>query len=129
MHPPRDKYFRILELNPFPFIKAPCEVGNKWEWELEIGSFWGDERWRTWEGSITNTYRYEITAEKTVNTEFGELEVYEITATASSRLGETGLTALFNPKYGFIDLAYQNIDRSRTVLELIAHFEHQDPNK
>ncbi len=121
MHPPRDQYFRILELNPFPFIKAPFEVGNQWEWELSIGSFWGDERWKTWEGSITNQYQYEITDKKTLDTAFGALEVYEITATASSRIGETGLTAIFNPQYGFLNLEYQNIDGSSTLLELIEH--------
>lgn len=121
MHPPRDKYFRILELNPFPFIKAPYEVGNQWQWELEIGSFWGDERWKTWEGSINNKYQYEITDKKMINTSFGELEVYEISSTANSRIGETGLTALFNEKYGFINLDYLNIDGSRTVLELVEH--------
>jgi hypothetical protein len=29
MHPHRDKYFMILELNPFPFIQQPFKVGNK----------------------------------------------------------------------------------------------------
>ena len=119
MHPPRDKYFRILELNPFPFLKAPYEIGNQWEWELEIGSFWGDERWKTWEGSIINKYQYEIVQKKTVKTSFGDLEVYEIKSTAGSRIGETGLTALFNEKYGFIELDYSNVDGSRTLLELV----------
>lgn len=30
MHPPRTKNFRVLELNPFPFIKRPYTIGNKW---------------------------------------------------------------------------------------------------
>ena len=121
MHPPRDKYFRILELNPFPFVKAPYEVGNKWQWELEIGSFWGDERWKTWEGSITNNYQYEITGKRTIDTAFGELEVFEISSTAKSRIGKTKLKALFNLQYGFIELDYQDIDGSRTLLELVEH--------
>lgn len=126
MHPPRDKYFRILELNPFPFIKAPYTVGNQWQWELEIGSFWGDERWKTWEGSIINKYEYEITQKKRVKTSFGDLEVYEIRSTANSRIGETGLTALFNEKYGFVELDYRNIDGSRTLLELVGHESIED---
>lgn len=126
MHPPRDQYFRILELNPFPFIKAPYEVGNTWQWELGIGGFWGDERWKTWEGSINNEYRYEITDKKAITTIFGDLEVYEITATAQSELGETGLTALFDEQYGFIELDYENIDGSRTLLELV---EYSTPPK
>ena len=39
MHPPRDKYFKILELNPFPYIKAPYKVGNSWNWSLSISDF------------------------------------------------------------------------------------------
>lgn len=47
LHPPRRALFRILELNPFPYIKAPYKVGNKWEWTLRIGSHWSDDRWKT----------------------------------------------------------------------------------
>ncbi|WP_271783276.1 hypothetical protein [Aquimarina algiphila] len=118
MHPPRDKYFRILELNPFPFIQTPFEVGNKWNWSLKIGSQWGDKRWLTWEGGIENKYVYEITDKKKINTAFGTLECYTIDATATSRLGETKLTSLFNTEYGFITLLYTNIDGSKTTLQL-----------
>ena len=92
MHPPRDRYFRILELNPFPFIKAPYKVGNKWEWNLGIGSAWGDTRWKTWEGSIENKYTYQITDQKTISTSVGELDCYVIESTATSRIGKTTLT-------------------------------------
>lgn len=44
MHPPRDQYFKILELNPFPYIKAPYEVGTQWNCKLQIGGQWGDKR-------------------------------------------------------------------------------------
>lgn len=44
IHPPRDNYFKILELNPFPYIKAPYKVGTEWSWKLVIGSQWGDTR-------------------------------------------------------------------------------------
>ncbi len=118
MHPPRDKYFRILELNPFPFIKAPFKVGNKWDWSLKIGSAWGDQRWKTWRGAIENKYNYKITSKKKLNTKFGKIECYEIQAGATSRIGKTKLTALFNPEYGFVELRYTNIDGSKTMLKL-----------
>lgn len=119
IHPPRDKYFRILELNPFPFIQAPYEVGNTWDWALGIGSSWGDERWITWEGSIQNTYQYEITDQRKVATKIGDVECFEITGRAESRIGKTGLVALFSPEYGFVQLDYTNIDGSKTVLDLV----------
>ena len=121
IHPPRDRYFRILELNPFPFVKVPYEIGNSWKWKLSIGSSWGDKRWKIWEGGIENQYHYEITGNEILDTEFGKLECLIIKSTAKSELGETKLTSYFNEKYGFIKLIYTNIDGSKTNLELIEH--------
>ena len=61
MHPNRSCLFRVLELNPFPYIQYPVEKGRKWKWKLTIGSHWGDERWKTWTGGIVNKYKYKIT--------------------------------------------------------------------
>ncbi|MEM6800231.1 MAG: hypothetical protein AAF696_02445 [Bacteroidota bacterium] len=119
VHPPRDKFFRILELNPFPFIQAPYEIGNSWEWYLQIGSSWGDERWKSWEGVIENTYQYTIKGKESYATSLGKIEAFEVYAEAESSLGKTYLTALFSPVYGFIDLDYTNIDGSKTHLELV----------
>ena len=118
MHPPRDKYFRILELNPFPYIKAPFEIGNEWNWDLEIGDGWSDDRWKVWEGQIENKYHYKITDRKTLKTDLGEIECFVIESTAKSRIGETKLTAYFHVKYGFVQLNYTNIDGSKTNLKL-----------
>lgn len=126
IHPPRDHYFRILELNPFPYIKAPYEIGTKWTWSLEIGDQWADDRWKLWTGSIKNEYQYEITNQKILKTELGDLEVYIIESKAKSRIGETNLVAFFNPTYGFVKLNYTNIDRSKTNLELTEHKESKD---
>ena len=121
IHPPRDHYFKILELNPFPYIKAPYEVGTQWTWKLLIGSQWGDERWKTWEGNIENNYQYEITGKEVLSTNFGDLECFVIKSTAKSSLGETALTAFFHPIYGFVKLDYTNINGSKTLLELSQH--------
>ncbi len=118
LHPPRDKYFRILELNPFPFIKSPFEIGNKWKWQLEIESTWGDKRWKTWEGNIVNRCDYEIVGIKTIKTPFGDLECLEIRSVGVSELGKTELLALFNAEFGFVELHYKNIDGSQTQLLL-----------
>jgi hypothetical protein len=119
LHPPRDGLFRILELNPFPYIKQPFTKGNNWTWTLGIGSHWGDARWREWDGRITNTYAYEIVDERILETTLGSLYCYKIAATASSELGSTALLAYFNEKHGFVKLDYTNIDGSKTVLELV----------
>lgn len=126
MHPPRQSYFRILELNPFPYIKAPYEIGTTWDWSLNIGAGWGDERWKTWQGSITNTYNYEITGYQTIDTPLGALECHVVKGKASSSIGDTYLKAYFNETYGFVILDYTNIDRSKTKLELVEHYSPEN---
>lgn len=117
-HPPRDRFFRILEINPFPFIQAPYEIGNKWNWSLGIGSFWGDERWKTWDESIENNYSYEIVDKKKISLAIGDLDCYVVESTATSSIGQTHLTAYFSLEFGFVKLDYTNIDSTKTVLEL-----------
>ncbi|MCJ8497124.1 hypothetical protein MVI27_02505 [Chryseobacterium salipaludis] len=72
MHPPRDLYFEILELNPFPYIKAPYQIGTSWTWHLTIGDGWSDKRWKLWTGQIENKYRYQITGKQTLKNKNGE---------------------------------------------------------
>lgn len=128
MHPPRDRFFRILEINPFPFIQAPYEIGSKWNWTLKIGSFWGDERWKTWESSIENRYEYVITNKSRIPTKLGDLECFEIKSTATSSIGITHLTSYFNMDMGFVKLDYTNIDSTKTVLELVGLKEPEIKN-
>ncbi|MEM9672535.1 MAG: hypothetical protein AAF992_08065 [Bacteroidota bacterium] len=118
IYPPRGNYFRILELNPFPFIQTPYEMGNEWNYSLSIGSGWGDKRWKTWKGSINNQCTYRITDRKKIDSGLGSLECLVVEAEASSSIGSTNLTAYFNPKYGFVKLDYKNIDQSRVCFTL-----------
>jgi hypothetical protein len=121
IHSPRSNFFKILELNPFPNIKTPYEIGNKWNWKLEIGDFWSDERWMKWEGSIENNIEYEIVDMKNISTKMGDLECYIINATAKNRIGETGLISYFNNNFGFVKLEYTNIDGTKTILEKVEY--------
>ena len=111
-------FFEILELNPFPYIKAPFKIGTKWNWKLKIGDYWSDKRGLEWKGEIENVYDYEIKKNKIISTKLGNLECFIVNATAKSRIGVTGLISYFNPKYGFVKLEYNNIDGTKTVLEL-----------
>jgi hypothetical protein len=118
IHPHRDKYFMILELNPFPYIQKPFQTGNKWSWTLGIGDHWKDERWKTWVGSITNNYEYEIIGREDLKTNIGIQECWVVQGTAKSEIGVTGLIGYFNEKNGFVKLDYLNIDKSRLTLEI-----------
>jgi hypothetical protein len=118
IHPPRSNFFEILELNPFPYVKAPLKIGTQWKWNLEIGENWSDKRWLEWKGEIENMYNYEIVDRKNILTKLGNLDCFVIDAKANSRIGGTKLLSYFNPVYGFVKLEYQNIDGSTTILEL-----------
>jgi len=118
LHPPREFLFRILELNPFPYIKYPFQIGHTWNWDLEIGGQWGDKRWKEWTGNITNKYQYKITDKKTISTAIGALECYVIESEAKSELGTTKLTSYFNEQFGFVKLDYTNIDSSTIEIDI-----------
>jgi hypothetical protein len=118
MHPHRDKYFMILELNPFPYIEQPFQVGHKWQWELGIGSHWGDLRWKRWNGSVRNRYEYEIVGREKLKTKIGVQDCWIIKSTATSEIGSTSLLAYFNEKNGFVKLDYTNIDKSKLIIEI-----------
>jgi hypothetical protein len=113
IHPPRTDLFKILELNPFPYIKQPFVIGNNWEWELEFGSHWSDKRWLMWEGKRINKIKYEITRNLTIQTEVGSIDCLEIIANAKSELGSTSLTAYFNTNLGFVKFDYVSFPKVR----------------
>tara|TARA_R110001606_G_scaffold80186_7_gene184998 strand:+ start:57907 stop:58719 length:813 start_codon:yes stop_codon:yes gene_type:complete len=119
VHPPRDDLFKVLEINPFPYVKFPLEIGNTWNWKLGIGDHWGDERWLKWEGDITNEYTYEVADSEVRSSKWGNLLCFETVSTAKSRLGETKLTSIFNEDVGFLEFNYVNIDGSQIRLTLI----------
>lgn len=120
MHPNRSCLFRVLELNPFPYIQYPVEKGRKWKWKLTIGSHWGDERWKTWTGGIVNKYQYKITdTDCEVVTPLGTLSCVKVEAVAKSRIGKTYLTAYYNDTYGFVKMDNTNVDGSRLLVDLV----------
>ncbi|MES1218456.1 MAG: hypothetical protein ABUT20_23315 [Bacteroidota bacterium] len=118
IHPPRTNFFKILEINPFPYIKKPLIIGTRWAWRLKFGSHWADKRWLAWEGSNENIYNYEITGKIMLPSKLGNIDCFVISSNAKSKLGETKLTSYFNYQFGFVKLDYTNIDGSKTIIEL-----------
>ena len=117
-HPPREYLFQILELNPYPYIKYPLEIGHEQIWKLRIGDSWGDKRWKQWKGVARFNYKYSIVGEKTIKTNFGNLDCFIVESEAISSIGKTRLTSYFNSKYGFVKLEYTNIDNSKLQIVL-----------
>lgn len=120
MHPPRTDFFKILEINPFPYIKAPFKIGNEWTWKLKFGDHWKDKRWLLWQGENENIYSYKITNKVKLKTKLGILDCFIVVGEAKSSLGKTNLKSYFNEKFGFVKLDYTNIDGTKTIIELIS---------
>lgn len=118
LHPPRDCAFRILELNPFPYVKYPLAIGHTWQHSLIIGSSWSNPRWKVWEGNIVNKYHYEVKGHASISVDNTPLNCWVIHSTAESRLGSTQLVSYFHEEYGFVQLDYVNIDGSKITLKL-----------
>ena len=122
IHPPRQSYFMITEMNPFPFVMLSHEQGKSYEASLTYHSnLVSDPRWKTWEGSNSDKRTYKITGKKTLKTPLGDIECVEIVSSAKSSLGETFLNAYFHEKYGFVKLEYTNIDKSKLILNLVEY--------
>ncbi len=121
MHPHRHGLFAMLEFAPFPFIQAPYEIGNTWNFDfINIGDEdWSDPRWLEFEGQLSIMSNYEITDIKTIKTAFGELECFEITGIATSSLAESTLVSYFNEKYGFVKLDYTITNGDKLFVDLV----------
>lgn len=118
MQPPNMKLFRILALNPLPFISAPYKQGNNWEWKMEVGQSNSDVRWKAWGGVLESNMKYRISGQETVRVPWGEARCHIVEADAESGLGRTHLKAAFSEEHGFLRLDYTNIDGSKLVFEL-----------
>jgi hypothetical protein len=112
-HPPRNNYYTITEIAPFPIVQFPCELGKKYGFALSIGEGWG-----AWSNITLKNY-YEITNKisKTVN---GNVyDSWVIKSQNDSQLGKSSLTTVFNEKLGFIEYNYSFYNKTTIRLDLI----------
>jgi hypothetical protein len=117
---PQNYIFKILILNPFPYIQYPCKVGRRWDNKLSISDLYQDARWATWNGVLECKSTYKITdISYILVTKLGELKCCKVESKAKSKLGTTYLTYYFNEIYGFVRLEYTNIDQSTMIIDLI----------
>ena len=119
LHPPRHSLFKILELNPFPYIQLPAVINKEWKETMTVGDHWSNPLWKVWEGNVDISYKYVISRQELVKFRDQEVLCWVVESHAQSRLGNSKLVSFFNEKHGFILLKYQNIDGSETTLRLI----------
>ncbi|AZA82971.1 hypothetical protein C1637_17480 [Chryseobacterium lactis] len=118
LHPPRADSFKILELNAFPFY-----IKNKKEWQyvLNFGDTWADEKWRQWKGSRTSLSNY-IHDETPVFYIVQKKEVECTLILASTKipnLGETTSVFYYNAEYGFVRMIFTTINNKVIEFNLI----------
>lgn len=109
IHPPRAEYFRVLELNAFPYF---VKDKKKWNYDLNFGEHWGDERWITWEGRRTSHSTYKL-VERNVDYELGKekIKCFKIIAhTKIEGLGNTESIFYYHEVYGFVYMFFKTIN-------------------
>lgn len=112
LHPPRSIAFEELEFTPFPYIRFNKKT---WGQQIKVGKEWLNDKKQDIE--LTNSYK--IDKEQTVKSLFGEIKCYRVVSSAKSKqLGSSQLIMLFNKKYGFIELNYILLDKSKLTLKL-----------
>lgn len=119
LHPMRQRFFYITEFNSFPYIKAPYEIGTKWQSGLGIGYFSVYEPFGLkWEGVLNSKENLEIIDRIKLSTALGELDCFVIQGICKTQLTDTKTLFYFNEKYGFVKIVYDLFDKSRLELNL-----------
>lgn len=117
-HPPRAEYFRILELNAFPYF---VKNKKKWSYDLNFGDHWGDERWITWKGRRTSHSKYKL-VDTNVDYDLGEKKIrcFKILArTKIEGLGKTKSVFYYNEVYGFVYMYFKTINNQIIEFKMI----------
>jgi hypothetical protein len=118
LHPPRSRFFKILELCPFPYVKLSSD-DLEWKDKIKIDQKWQDRRWATWEGDQTIDLNYVNKGFKNIETHLGEFSCLITKSTAKSTVGESFLTTYFNSELGFVKMEYEILGRYKVRLELV----------
>jgi hypothetical protein len=118
-HPPRAGAYARLELSPFPYIQLPVRVGHHWSWRLMVGHQWGNPAWATWRGNMEVTSHYQVVGQQALRTPLGVLPCWVVRAQARCQVGTSSLTLWYHPAYGFVQLDYHTIDRTRFTFKLV----------
>jgi len=120
IHPFRSpKYFKMLNLNAYPFVKFPLEIDKEWDWTLNVGNMFSDRAWKLWDGNTPRYHKYKVIDKRSFKTRhLGFRNVWVLRSKTSGDLGPTQLDSYFDEELGFVKLHYFNIDGSQFVFDL-----------
>lgn len=132
LHPIRVSDFSILEFCPFPIIKFPLKIGNKWEWTLDNipASYFKlikRHRQKTTD-KVVNNYLVENKIHWYNNATKQTIDCFVIKAIGKSTLGETKLTMYFSEKFGFVMMNFQTLNNDTYVFVLKEYLKNTDNN-
>ncbi|MEO1054960.1 MAG: hypothetical protein AAFX87_30280 [Bacteroidota bacterium] len=117
LHPPRSRFFKVLELCPFPYVRLSSD-SLAWTDKLSISQRWQDERWATWEGEQVLDLTYKNEGFENIETNLGEIRCLITKSKAKSTIGETFLTTYFNSKLGFVKMEYDILGKYKVIFQL-----------
>lgn len=117
IHPPRIEYFKVLQMNAYPYF---IDNEQEWNYDLNFGDHWGDKRWMTWKGRNIAYSKYQL--KDTINYDLGnqKIECFEILATTKiEALGETETVFYYNEEFGFVYMLFKTINNKYIEFKMI----------
>jgi hypothetical protein len=119
MHPLRGHQMYPTFTAPWPFVKFPITIGDKYTWWKKLGGSWGSDKYIQWDKIIHFDYLYEVTGTEVLLVNDYKIECYKIEAKGNSEIGNTKVDFYFNPKLGFIKLDYSLMDNSKIEMTMV----------
>ncbi len=115
LHPPRTGDFNILETCPFPYVKFPLEDDKAWEDQLLVDEQWSQGMWK---GYMLFDIKYQIVGKRQFEVDNIKYDCWLIKSTATSKVGNSELMAIYHEDEGFMELKYKTLKDQQVVLKL-----------
>lgn len=119
MHPLRGYQMWPTFTAPWPYVKFPIKIGDKYTWWKKLGGSWGSDKYVQWDKIIYFDYTYEIIGTEVITVNTYKINCYKILSKGTSEIGNTEITFFFNPRLGFVKLDYTLMDNSRIEMKMI----------
>ncbi|UKB84880.1 hypothetical protein LF887_04400 [Chryseobacterium sp. MEBOG06] len=118
LHPPRSDYFKILELNAFPYY---IKDKNEWDYSVSFGKDWGNRLGLNYEGYLlTASTKYKAVREISYTFKDEKISCIEIQAkTTIPQIGDTKTIFYYNEKYGFVKMLFTTLNKKQIQFNLI----------
>ena len=122
IHNPRGGFFISLFSFPWPSIKFPIKLDDKWEWEWSYNNeTFGDARIFNWEGITKMKFSYHVVGREIIELEFGKVKTTKIEAIGTNDIIKNKLTYYFNSQLGFVKQVFETHDSATIELTAISY--------